>query len=505
MRASMKLGVRLTSLAALLMLVALALSTWLLGNLRRSELESDLAVSAQDKARILVRQLEPLAAAEAERVLRERRPQLEAEMVPFVIELTVFPPQRPNDSGWAQIYEAATIDKKATGRLFAPSGHTPFFAMAVPIFDAPTSEPGRRQVAVIGLRRDASHINTQVTLTLRRALPAVAALVGLFGLAVYILLRRGVLVPLRRLNDAIDGVAAGDLNRAILPQRDDEIGLLAARFNHMTESLREARAEQARATDARQSMQERLRHSERLATMGQMAAQIAHEVGTPLSVIGGRSRALAKRAADTAEVHKNAEIISTQVERITKIIKQVLSFSRKSSPTTTQVDVESVLRESLDFLSETMHRQQVRAVLESHAQQPSVPGDPGEIQQVCLNLIQNALHAMPTGGTLTLRLAQVVQRKGGLDLAPPAPFLLLEVRDTGPGIDPAHRERIFEPFFTTKDSGEGTGLGLAVTKGIITDLDGWMTVDSPDSGGAVFRAYLPLQTDESLDLGKTMS
>jgi signal transduction histidine kinase len=505
MSAAMKLGVRLTLLATLLMGLALALSTWLLGNLRRGELESDLASAAWDKAGLLVRALEPLAKADAERVLEEQRLQFDAEVAPFVIDLVVFPPNRPTDPGWAQLYEAATIDRKATGRLFAPSGHKAFFAMAVPVFDALPSEPSRKQVAVLGLRRDAAHIDQAVAHTLRRALPAVAAVVGMFGLAVYILLRSGVLAPLRRLNDAIDAVAAGDLSRALLPQRDDEIGLLAARFNHMTESLREARSDQARATDARQNMQERLRHSEKLATMGQMAAQIAHEVGTPLNVIGGRARALSKKAADAAEVHKNAEIISTQVERITRIIKQVLSFSRKSSPTTTQVDVENVLRESLEFLSETLTRQQVRSVLEIHAQLPSVPGDRGEIQQVCLNLIQNALHAMPTGGTLTLRLAQVVQRKGGLDLAPPAPFLLLEVRDTGAGIDPAHRERIFEPFFTTKDSGEGTGLGLAVTKGIVTDLDGWMTVDSPDNGGAVFRAYLPLQTDPSLDLGKTLS
>jgi signal transduction histidine kinase len=120
-----------------------------------------------------------------------------------------------------------------------------------------------------------------------------------------------------------------------------------------------------------------------------------------------------------------------------------------------------------------------------------VPGDPDQIQQVCLNLFMNAIHAMPSGGTLRIATEQVVRRKGGLDLAPPAAYAVLTVADSGPGIPLADRDKIFEPFFTTKDEGQGTGLGLAVSHGIVKDHDGWIEVDSPPGGGAVFRVFLP--------------
>jgi signal transduction histidine kinase len=121
----------------------------------------------------------------------------------------------------------------------------------------------------------------------------------------------------------------------------------------------------------------------------------------------------------------------------------------------------------------------------------AVPGDPDQIQQVCLNLFMNAIHAMPKGGTLRIATAEVVRRKGGLDVAPPAAYAVLTIADSGSGIPPADRDKIFEPFFTTKDEGQGTGLGLAVSHGIVKDHDGWIEVDSPPGGGAVFRVFLP--------------
>jgi signal transduction histidine kinase len=125
-----------------------------------------------------------------------------------------------------------------------------------------------------------------------------------------------------------------------------------------------------------------------------------------------------------------------------------------------------------------------------------VPGDPDQIQQVCLNLVTNAIHAMPAGGTLRIWTEQVTRRKGGLDLAAPAEYAVLAVADTGPGIPAPDRDKIFEPFFTTKDEGQGTGIGLAVSNGIVKDHDGWIEVDSPPGGGAVFRVFLPCAVAE---------
>jgi signal transduction histidine kinase len=155
--------------------------------------------------------------------------------------------------------------------------------------------------------------------------------------------------------------------------------------------------------------------------------------------------------------------------------------------------LRSVVAEALAFVGETVRRLGITVNLGAAGapEPPEVPGDPDQIQQVCLNLITNAIHAMPNGGTLRITTETVVRRKGGLDLAPPAEYVVLAIGDTGKGIPAADRDKIFEPFFTTKDAGQGTGLGLAVSHGIVKDHDGWIEVDSPEAGGAVFRVFLP--------------
>jgi signal transduction histidine kinase len=215
-------------------------------------------------------------------------------------------------------------------------------------------------------------------------------------------------------------------------------------------------------------------------------------VGTPLNVIGGRARTLARRASEPAEVEKNAEIISTQVDRITKIISQVLDYSRKSRPTTSQVDAAKTVRDTLEFLEESLKQHRIDVTLNCEPELRPIPGDADEIQQVCLNLIMNAIHAMPDGGQIAITIEYVIRRKEGLDLAPPSPYLMMAFADTGPGVPQADRARIFDAFVTTKGKGEGSGLGLPVSHGIVKDHDGWMEVGDRPEGGAVFRVYLPL-------------
>jgi signal transduction histidine kinase len=350
------------------------------------------------------------------------------------------------------------------------------------------------------MRRDAGYIGEEMAATGRRLFPLFLVVVVIVAMVVWFALRQTVVKPLRRLLEGIDAVGKGDLSRVILAERDDEVGTLAGRFNKMTGSLREAREEGQRGAEARLALEARLRQSEKLATIGQMAAEIAHEVGTPLNVIGGRARAIAKLAtrnagsvADgVADVTKNAGIISGEVDRIAKIIRQVLDFSRRRGPTVTRVRVPAVVAEAVELLNETTRRRGVSVeVAAPSADVPDVPGDPDQLQQVCLNLLMNAIHAMPDGGTLRVATLRVVRRKGGLDLAAPAEYAVLEIADSGAGIPEAHRDKIFEPFFTTRDEGQGTGLGLAVSNGIVKDHDGWIEVESTVGSGAVFRVYLP--------------
>lgn len=495
----MKLGPRVAVITTLVMAGVMGLVILAMMSSRRADLERDLEREATAIADALVAGIEPVPPLQARAVIEARAAWAAAKDGLFQLAaLAAGTWKAPDYNSWAGLVEATTNADKARGQFFVAEGQRPFFVMAIPVHNAAPGDPTRQIVAVLGLLRDARFIDAEVRATALRALPFLAAGVLCFGAVIYFLLFGSVVTPLRRLIDAIDAVSKGDLSRAVLPERDDEIGSLAGRFNAMTNYLREARQEEATANNARLALETRLRQAEKLATMGQMAAEIAHEVGTPLNVIGGRARSLARRASDPAEVQKNAEIIAGQVDRIAKIIHQVLAFARKSGPTLTRVDVGQVVTEAMEFIGESLERQRITTTVAAPAGLPHIPGDPEAIQQVCLNLLSNAVHAMPSGGSLDVAITLVTRRKEGLEMSPTAPYFMLEVADSGPGIPPADREKIFEAFFTTKDTGEGTGLGLAVSRGIVSDHDGWIEVDERPGGGAVFRVFLPTGREDGL-------
>jgi signal transduction histidine kinase len=518
---SMTLGTRVTVVVTLLVAAVLAGSGYAALKVRRANLEADLDREAHEIATALRAGIEPLDRATAEETLLARAQAARQHDEAFTLEiLSIGTEQRTDDDAWHLLMRAVDIQDVPVGRLFDSSSGPRSYAMAVPLFDAaalelPPRHPARHPTAIMGMRRDAGYIDAEVTATARRIFPLFLLLVVGVAIGVRLAIEQIVVRPLRRLLEGIDAVGKGDLSRVILAERDDEIGTLAGRFNAMTGSLREAREEAERAASARLGLEARLRQSEKLATIGQMAAEIAHEVGTPLNVIGGRARTMARKAEkavdksaetpdapaglDAGEVVKNATIIGDEVSRITKIIRQVLDFSRPRGPTVTRVRLGAVVAEALEFLREPIRRQGIAVDLRTTPAAPEVPGDPDQIQQVCLNLVMNAIHAMPNGGTLRVATEQVVRRKEGLDLAPPAEYAVLVITDSGSGIPPADREKIFEPFFTTKDEGQGTGLGLAVSHGIVKDHDGWIEVDSPAAGGAEFRVYLPCATTGTLE------
>jgi signal transduction histidine kinase len=512
----MKLGTRVTVVTTVLVAGVLAASGVAALKARRADLEADLLREAREIAAALRAGLEPLDADQATEVLEWRAYSARENREIFQLEiLRVRDEKRTDDPAWLLLMQAAEIEDGPVGRLFdSAAGSRPSrsFAMAVPLYDAtslelPRGHPARKAVAMLGMRRDAGYIRDELLATGRRLFPLFLCVVVFVGLTVSFALRQTAIKPLRRLLEGIDAVGKGDLSRVILAERDDEIGTIAARFNNMTGSLREARQEGQRGAEARLALESRLRQSEKLATIGQMAAEIAHEVGTPLNVIGGRARAIGKKAGEgSPEIAKNASIIGGEVERIAKIIRQVLDFSRKRGPTVTRVRVAAVVAEAVEFLAETTRRQGIAVEVSAPpADLPDVPGDPDQIQQVCLNLLMNAIHAMPTGGRLRVGTERVVRRKGDLDLAAPAEYVRLEISDSGSGIPEAHRDKIFEPFFTTRDEGQGTGLGLAVSNGIVKDHDGWIEVESPAGGGAVFRVYLPTGTASIFDTSPGMA
>ena len=230
----------------------------------------------------------------------------------------------------------------------------------------------------------------------------------------------------------------------------------------------------------RKRIEEQLRRTELLAELGTLASGMAHEIGTPMNVILGRAE-FAMRRIEDARAKQSLQTIVTQVERITKIMNQFLVFARRRPAERRAVAVRDIVEDSLEMLHERMARHQIQVTAEVPDDLPLVHADPDQISQVLLNLFINALHAMPEGGTLNVRVK------------PQANVVALVIADTGHGIPREHLGKIFTPFFTTKEVGKGTGLGLTVVHGIIEEHGGSITVDSEPGKGTTFTILLPTE------------
>jgi len=229
----------------------------------------------------------------------------------------------------------------------------------------------------------------------------------------------------------------------------------------------------------RKRLQEQLRRTERIAELGTLASGMAHEIGTPMNVILGRAEYLMDRVTEEP-IKKGLQTIITQVERITKVMNQLLSFARRKAPERRPLDLRRVIEDSAEIFQERFARTQIHVEMALTDSCPLVLADADQMSQVVINLIMNAVHAMPEGGTLRVGLAPAQQ------------MVELTIADTGHGMPKELSKKIFEPFFTTKEFGQGTGLGLTVVKGIIEEHQGSIAVESEEGKGTTFKVLLPL-------------
>ncbi|MCX5745394.1 MAG: ATP-binding protein [Proteobacteria bacterium] len=294
-------------------------------------------------------------------------------------------------------------------------------------------------------------------------------------------------VPIRRLIEQARRIGRRDFSGAPPTPRADELGELAIEMHAMSEALSTALAVIAAETDARVRAVDQLRHADRLSTVGKLAAGIAHELGTPLSIVGGHAQMIAAREVTGDATLTSATAIDREVTRMGKIVRQLLDFARRKGPEGTTCDPADVTRRCLSLLAPMIDLARVRTALEVEATAP-VMIDEDALQQVVTNLVVNAVQAMTTGGTLAVTISR--SRSAPPDsTASPTPCVCIAIRDTGPGIPDEVRAHLFEPFFTTKAVGDGTGLGLAVVYGIVVDHRGWITVDT-SAHGTTFSVYL---------------
>ena len=229
----------------------------------------------------------------------------------------------------------------------------------------------------------------------------------------------------------------------------------------------------------RKGLERQLLQTERLAELGTLAAGMAHEIGTPMNVILGRAEYLMRKTSDES-TKKGLTTIVSQVERITKIMNQLLSFARQRPIERRPLALSLVVQDIMDVIQERLDKQRIRLEVDMESTCPNVSADRDHMGQVLLNLIVNAIQAMPGGGTLSLRLSCRNEH------------VHLSVSDTGCGIPAEHLSKLFTPFFSTKEVGEGTGLGLTVVHGIIEEHQGSITADSEPGRGTTFHIHLPV-------------
>jgi two-component system NtrC family sensor kinase len=303
--------------------------------------------------------------------------------------------------------------------------------------------------------------------------------------------------PLGRLISGIRRVAAGDLSRPIDHRSTDEIGEVSDEFNHMTRELASARAEITEWTRTLEERVERksrelerahhtLLHSEKLASVGRLAATVAHEINNPLFGILTNAR-LARKHVERGPLpddqkHGLADklgIIERESRRCGEIVKNLLMFSRQAPPKLEELDPAVPIDRAVALVRHTYDVQNIALELDLQHGPARVKGDAGQLQQVLLVLLVNAAEAMPQGGRVSVRTA--------IDNG----ALLIRVADNGPGIPDDVRDRIFEPFFSTKQEGPRTGLGLAIAAGIVEQHEGSIQLETTPGRGTEFLLRLP--------------
>ncbi|MDA8078423.1 MAG: ATP-binding protein [Nitrospiraceae bacterium] len=303
-----------------------------------------------------------------------------------------------------------------------------------------------------------------------------------------------VTTPVNMLTKGMERVAGGDLDYHLDIDTRDEIGELAQAFNAMTSDLKKAKNELVEwgntlekkvqeKTEAIQRAQAQLIHSEKLASLGRMAAGVAHEINSPLTGIVTFGHLLLKRFPPGTEEHDDIQVIIEQANRCSTIIRGLLGFARASAADKAHTDINDVINHALNIVKNKADFFNIKLITDFDPTLARVKADPSQLQQVFLNLIMNAADAVEGKGAITIVTKTLMDGAGD--------FVEVEVRDTGPGITDENLEKIFEPFFTTKPVGKGTGLGLAVTHGIIQDHGGKIFIKTKPGEGTSFFIRLP--------------
>ncbi len=330
---------------------------------------------------------------------------------------------------------------------------------------------------------------------------ALTAYVIMFVLAVSIflgiILYKIVSKPVNELVQGMEKVSGGNLENTVQVRSDDEIGKLARTFNSMIRDLKGARDQRERwtqtleveiekKTDEIQKTHANLMQTEKLASLGRMAAGVAHEINNPLTGVVTFAHLLKKRFPPESTESQDLDIIIEQSERCAKIIKNLLTFARATPSEKGKVSINEVLNRTIFMVQNQAKFHHIKFNPDFADKQFVVVGDGSQFQQIFLNMFINAADAMNGRGNITIRTRGALENE--------KPYVEIEFTDEGCGIKEEDMPKLFEPFFTTKPVGKGTGLGLSVSHGIVKHLGGHIKVKSTIGKGTSFFVRLPLES-----------
>ena len=350
--------------------------------------------------------------------------------------------------------------------------------------------------------------------TIRKNTVTIVALsLGMLALAailVSVLIQRIVYAPIDDLRRGAERLASGDLDQEIPVRGDDELGELAKSFNSMTEALRHSRSElQDWGRTLEQKVEEATRElriaqaeaarSEKLASVGLLAAGIAHELNNPLTGVLTFAHLVRNELEDGSPQAEDLDLVIQETKRCAAIIRRLLDFAREKTPEKSYANVNHLIEECAQLVSQSAHLADIRIETRLDENLPPVWMDADLIKQVIMNMLVNAQHAIGRDGNIFIgtRLSADCHAPSGQDAG--APMVEIIIRDDGCGIEKKNLSRIFDPFFTTKGVGKGTGLGLSVSHGTIAAHHGTIEVESEVGQGTEFRICLPTESGLSTD------
>ena len=346
--------------------------------------------------------------------------------------------------------------------------------------------------------------NTITIIALSLAFVMVAAVLVSF------LVQRLIYTPLNDLRKGAERLSDGDLEQSIPVRSQDELGRLASSFNSMTRALQNSRDELqewgrtledkvATATQELQRAQAETARNEKLASVGLLAAGIAHELNNPLTGVLTFSHLVRNELEDGSPEAEDLDLVIQETKRCAAIIRRLLDFAREKTPEKTYADVNGLVEECTQLINQPAQLADIEIVTELAEMLPPVWMDSDLVKQVIMNVLVNAQHAIGRGGSIrvTTRLSGdcpgVTKENGG------EPMVQISIRDDGCGIEEKDLTRIFDPFFTTKGVGKGTGLGLSVSHGTIEAHRGTIEVESKVGEGTEFRICLPTKSRKSIE------